>query len=505
MKSLQTKIAQICLLIAATIASVSLQAQRTYKLTLQEVIELAAEQSPNAIQAKHTFRSSYWEFRTYKASFLPSLVFTGEMPTFSKRITNVKETDVNGNTIYVPSSEFSNTIYGAFSINQNVPFTGGTLSVHTDLQRLDRFQDKLSNLVSTSYISNPISVSYRQSLFGLNTFKWDKKIEPLKYEAAKRTYLTDMEGVSLQAVRYFFDVASAQQRWATAEFNYHNNDTLFKISHGRYNIGTIGENDLLQSELAFMSAQSQLNEAEYNLSSAKNRLRSFLGFNENVSIEITIPTTVPNVGVDIDKAMVLAKENSPNVLAYQRRLIEAEKGVAEAKADRGFQADLQLSFGLNQQGDDIPSAYRSPKDMETASIRLTIPILDWGRGKGRVKMAQSRQELEQAKVEQEMADFEQNVVLKVQQFNMQDMQYRIAAKADTVSQLRYDVTKNRYLIDKVTITDMNNAQADRDNYTARYVTELYNYWYYYYTLRQLTLFDFVNGKELDVSFDSLVQ
>ena len=481
------------------------QTKYSYKLSLHEVIDLALDQSPNAIQAKHTFRSKYWEFVSYKANFLPSLVLSGDVPSFSKRISNVTVTNPDGSVSYVPSSEFSNTVYGSLSINQNIPLTGGTFSISSDLQRLDRFSGSLKNRESTSYISNPISVTYRQSLFGVNTFKWDKKIEPLKYEAAKRTYLTDMEGVSIQAIRLFFSLASAQQDLETAKFNYHNNDTLYKISNGRYNIGTIGENDLLQSELSFMDAQSVLNQSEYTLNSAKNRLRSFLGFNEQVDVEIIIPTEVPKVELSLGQVLTLAKENSPNVLAYRQRLIEAERAVAEARASRGFQADLELSFGLNQRSEDFSGAYRSPEDMETAKIKLSIPILDWGRGKGRVKMAQSKQELEQAKVMQEEIDFEQDVILRVQQFNMQDMQYKIAAKADTVSQLRYDVTKKRYLIDKVTITDMNNAQSDRDRSTERYVTELHNYWNYYYTIRQLTLFDFVNNKPLGVDFEELVR
>ena len=481
------------------------QTKYSYRLTLQEVIELAQTQSPNAIQAKHTFRSSYWEFVSYKANFLPSLVFSGNTPSFSKRIDNIKVTNPDGSVSYVPSSEFSNTVYGKFSINQNVPFTGGTFSINTDLQRLDRFSGSLKNRESTSYISTPISITYRQSLFGVNTLKWDRKIEPLKYEAAKRTYLTDMEGVSIQAIRLFFSLASAQQKLETAKFNYHNNDTLYKISNGRYNIGTIGENDLLQSELSFMNAQSSLNQAEYNLNSAKNKLRSYLGFNEQADIEIIIPNEVPKVELSLGQVLMLAKENSPNILAYRRRLIEAERAVADARATRGFQADLELSFGLNQRSDSFSGAYKSPDDMETASIKLSIPILDWGRGKGRVKMAQSKQELEQAKVMQEEIDFEQDVVLKVQQFNMQDMQYKIAAKSDTVSQLRYDVTKKRYLIDKVTITDMNNAQTDRDNSTANYVTQLHNYWDFYYALRQLTLFDLINNKPLDFDFEELVK
>lgn len=481
------------------------QAKYSYRLSLQEVIDLAQDQSPNAIQAKHTFRSSYWEFVSYKANFLPSLVLSGDTPSFSKRITNVMVTNPDGTISYVPSSEFSNTIYGALSINQNVPLTGGTFSISSDLQRVDRFSGSLKNRESTSYISTPISISYRQSLFGVNTFKWDKKIEPLKYEAARRTYLTDIEGVSIQAIQLFFNLAAAQQDMATAEFNYHNNDTLYKIASGRYNIGTIGENELLQSELQFMNAQSLLIRAEYTLGSAKNRLRSFLGFNEQVDVEIIIPTEVPDVELSLGQVLALAKENNPSMLVYKRRLIEAERAVAEARASRGFQADLELSFGLNQRSDSFSGAYQSPEDMETARIKLSIPILDWGRGKGRVKMAQSKQELEEARVQQEEIDFEQNIILRVQQFNMQGMQYRIAAKADTVSQLRYDVTKKRYLIDKVTITDMNNAQNDRDVFTERYITELHNYWNYYYTIRQLTLFDFIRNKPLTVDFEELVR
>ncbi len=310
------------------------QERSSYKLTLQQVIDLAHSQSPNAIQAKHTFRSSYWEFVSYKANFLPSLVFRGETPSFSKRIENIRTTNPDGSISYVPSSEFSNTIYGELSINQNVPFTGGTFSISSDLQRIDRYTGSLKNRESTGYISNPISVTYRQSLFGVNTFKWDKKIEPIKYEAAKRTYLTEMEGVSIQAIRLFFSLASAQQRLETARFNYHNNDTLYKISNGRYNIGTIGENDLLQSELSFMNAQSKLNEAEYNLNSARNRLRSFLGINEQVEVEIVIPTEVPEVELSLGQVLDLAKKNSPNILAYKQRLIEAERAVAEARASR---------------------------------------------------------------------------------------------------------------------------------------------------------------------------
>ena len=36
-------------------------------LTLEEVLEMAKDYSPQSILAKHQFRAAYWEHRTYKA------------------------------------------------------------------------------------------------------------------------------------------------------------------------------------------------------------------------------------------------------------------------------------------------------------------------------------------------------------------------------------------------------------------------------------------------------
>lgn len=473
--------------------------QKKYTFNLDEVIEMARTQSTEALQAKHTFRASYWQYRSYKAEFLPSLVFSGTLPSFIHGVEQVRQNDGS----YAFKNSFSNSLSGTLSVEQNVPFTGGTFSVNSRLQRYDEYEP--NRLIQ--YSSTPISVRYEQSIFGVNQLKWSRKIEPLKYEEAKRGYLKSMEGVSITAIRYFFSLASAQQNLAIAEFNYNNNEELFKIAGGRYGIGTIGENDLLQSELNYMNARASLNEARLNLANAKNRLRSFLGFNENADIEIIIPDKVPSVNIDLDKILELAKQNNPDLLAYRRQLIEAEKNVASERANRGFTANLSAEFGLNPYGggsENIKDAYKDLKDKEVVSLGLRIPILDWGRGKGRVKMAKSNLDLVRVQIEQKLVDFEQDILLQVNQFNQQGEQFAITAKADTIAQSRYAVSKQRYLIDKITITDMNNAQNDRDNAKRQYINALQNYWNYYYTLRQTTLHDLLFDRPLDVDYDMLI-
>ena len=115
------------------------------------------------------------------------------------------------------------------------------------------------------------------------------------------------------------------------------------------------------------------------------------------------------------------------------------------------------------------------------------------------------QEVTRINVLQAEIDFEQEVMLQVLQFNLQDDQVRIAAKADTIAQNRYIVTKERFLIGNVVVTDLNIALTDKDAATRNYLTTLYNYWSYYFNIRKLTLFDFEVQAPLIEDFDSLLQ
>ncbi len=494
----------VCALLFVVCAWGQERQQFDYTLTLDETILLAQDQSLEAIRTRNTFLSSYWQYRSYRANYLPGLTLTGALPNFTKQLVELSVKDSTGNITKEYLSDFSNRISGTLSLTQNLP-TGGRISLYSSLEMYDKFKDNFGNHVSRDFLSTPVSINFYQSIFGLNNYKWDRKIEPLKYEEAKRIYLRQMEEVSIKAITYFFDYAAAMQNLAIAEFNYANNDTLYKIAHGRYNLGTIGENDLLQSELNFMNASSTLNEAQLSKETAQQRLRSFLGFNELTTIEILIPAEVPKVMLDLEKVLIWAKKNNPDLLAYQRQLIEAEKRVAEEKSNAGFKADLNVTFGLDQTANSIGGAYKSPNDMENVRISLELPILDWGRGRGRVQMAKSSQAVVKNQVEQAYADFEQDVLLKVRRFNMQDIQLHIAAKSDTIAQKRYEVSKRRFLIDKITITDMNNAQLDRDRAQQNYVGALRNYWNYYYTIRQLSLYDYMKDEPLETDFDGLVK
>lgn len=476
---------------------VNLSAQQFKEnLSLNEVINLARSQSPQAILAKHRFRSSYWEYRTYVARFRPSLSMSGEVVDYTKSFQ--REFD-NNQEIFVPK-HLNNTLMNLF-LDQNIGFTGGRLFVNSSLNRFD----VLGEGAKTEYITTPVRIGYRQPTIKYNALQWERKIEPLKYEEAKKEYIERLEDVSVRAVQYFFDLILAQINLELAKLNYSNSDTLFKIAQGRFNIGTIAENELLQMELSFLNAGIELNKSRVNLEMGKYRLRSFLGYNENVDITLTIPKEIPDLEIEVDKALAEAKANHPDIINLERQIIQARSNVAEAKAEKGINAEIFASYGLTQRAPDIPGAYTDPLDQQGLQIGVQLPLVDWGLGRGRYKMAQSSMEVVRTNVQQAQIDFEQEIFLMTMQFNLQDDQVLAAAKADTIANSRYDVTKARFLIGKIDVLDLNVAQTEKDQAKRGYVAALREYWDYYYTIRQYTLYDFMDNEKLTQDYGLIIE
>lgn len=467
-------------------------------LNLPQVIELAREQSPDAILAKHRFKSSYWQYRSYKATLLPQLTLNADLVNFTNGINSVQQPD--GSREYIPLQQNNAQLSG--SINQNIGITGGTFFVNSGIERMDDFQ---VDSFGTSYNTNLLNIGYYQPTFQYNRFKWEKKIEPLRYKEAEQSYLHQLEFISEKAIRYFYNLATAQLNLEIAQTNYSNNDTLYKIAEGRYEMGTIAENELLQLELAYLNAKSNLAQSKINLQYNMFSLRSFLGFNNLVKIELDTRTQVPEMNVPLDKAIAQAKANNTEIIAQSRQMLEAERDVAKARAENRFNANLYMALGLNQSAYTLPETFEEPDNRQQLTLGIQIPILDWGEGKGKFKMAQSNQEVIRTQVNQSRVDFEQEIMLKVMQFNEQDNQVMIASKADTIATKRYEVSKQRFLIGKISVLDLNTAATEKDIALRSNLQAQRIYWTYFYNIRQFTLFDFVNNVALKTDFEELTQ
>ncbi len=462
----------------------------TLYLGLPEIVALAQSDAPDALLAETRMTNRYWFYQSAMADFKPGISLNGQLPDLNRTIQPI--TQPNGSDVFIQRAQMRNSL--SLSLEQKIGWTGGTVFASSGFQRLDIFQSKAPDLVS--YFSTPISIGFSQPIFAVNQLKWTKRIEPLRYKEAERGFVEEMEDVAYNASQLFFEVFIAQLDLEAAIRDKANADTLLKISKGRFEVGRIAETELLQIELSSMNTDAAVQQALLDLQTGTERLRNFLGINKTIFFKLKPPEQIPSFQIPLELALQSARANRSNMVAFQRRLAEADKNVAEAKANSGLQMDLFGVVSLSQTSDKFSDAFKDPLDNETLRLGFQVPIADWGKARALLETACSNRELERMNVEQERVSFEQEIILKVKQFDLVRSQVALAVRAYQVSQKREQMTRNRYFIGKIGVTDLNIAVSEKESARQRYINSLRDFWLAYFDLRRITLYDFERGVSL---------
>ena len=472
--------------------------QDRFNLSLDEVVRIASKSSLDAFRYKNMYLASYWEYRYYKADKLPSLSMDASPLDFNhyrKREYNFQTNEEQ----YVLRDYFSSDV--ALQLNQKVGLTGGSFFLNSELGMVKN----LGGEKVTSYQATPISIGYQQSLNGYNALRWQSKIEPVKYDKAKKTFIQSQENLAMKSTAMFFDLVEAQIQLKIAQNNMSNADTLYKIGKGRFQVGTVTQDELLNLELNQLNSQQALNTAKLEVTRAQSGLNSYLMMDKKSQIDCAVPSEIPSLQIMADEALDQAIKNNPEILDQEQQMLEQDQGVAKARSESGLNTTLFAVYGLNQSSENFDQIYDQPDRSQRVQVGLSIPLVDWGRRKGKLMMAESTREVVNARVRQSRIDFEQNIFQSVMEFNLQAEQVRNAAKADTVAQKGYEVTFQRFLIGKVDVIKLNIARNDRESARKAYINAVKTYWTYYYRLRMLTLFDFVRKENLTAEYDKIIQ
>ena len=475
------------ILLFCFLLSISIYSQK--QITLEQAIKIAQKNSPDYKALLNQNQASYWRFRNYKASFLPQLRLDATLPQYSNSSNG--QTDDLGNYSFVRSN--LSRINGNLSLNQNIALTGGTISLSSQLERVDVFGDN----PSTGFRVIPFSINYNQNSLFYNQFKWDKKIEPLLYEEAKRGFIENMEQISLNTSRRYFALLKAQVQSRIAVSNLSNQDTLFQISKGRFKMGKIAENDLLQIELSVLNSKNDVTTNEINFKRTSQNLSRYLSL-ETENIVLNIPKELSTFTVTLEKAIEEAKSNRKAVIEFRRKRLQAEKEVAEVKGNNRLRLRLNANFGISQQGNVFNDLFQNYNQQQNVSLSIGMPILDWGVSKSRRKLVEANKDLVITNIEQDKQEFEQEIYLHVLNWQNQRNFLKTAKKAQEIAIKRYEITKKRFVLGKITITDLNLALQEKDRSVLQYLNSLEKFWVDYYVLRRLTLYDFIENKKIEV-------
>lgn len=459
----------------------------TLKLGLPALVEMAKSNSIAAKQAITVRETKYWEWRTYRSNYQPQLELKGILPGYNKTYSQVLQP--NGAILFQPVHNDNSSLTMNFS--QSIAATGGSIYGTTQLQRFDDFDRK-----NVLYNAIPYGIGYTQPLLQFNSLKWDKKIEPLKYNESKQAYIESQEQIAVSVTGYFFDLLLAQVNLSIAVTNLTNTLKILDIANTKFELGKISKNEILQLQLEELNAQKAVGTAKRDMEIATLNLRSYAGLEGDDKIVLDMPAQINQMSISADRVLKEAFENRSDAIAFVRKLAEAKRDVAKAKGQNGLTATLNANLGFSNAAGNITDVYRSPKSQQSIQLQLSIPVLDWGRSKSRTKTAEANEQFIAYAVEQDKQTFKQQIVTQVTLFNMMKEQVELTGKADRIASEKYQIARERYVLGDLSITDLSIAFQENDRAKRDYIASLRDFWSAYYQLRYLSLYDFEKNEKI---------
>lgn len=472
--------AAVAAILLAAAPGTSLHAQQTY--SLQQAIAIAQHQGAQASANASVVESARDRNHAFTANFLPSLSLSGTTPSYTRSITAVIQPD--GTTLYVPLQETDAGLSAL--VQQRIPWTNTTLSITSGLSQV-----KVNGPAGfETWSSTPLSIGISQPIFRSNSQRWDIREQSLQIESSERHYVESREDVAIATTNVFFDLYAAGATLKNAQANVAVNDTLYTLNKGRLAIGKIGENDLLQSELALLRARQAVADADiaYRRDLAQFRLTLNLAPGTPVAIEVS--GEIPDFEPDTAEAVRLARVNSSTSEDALASEVHADRGVSEAKWNGGAGGTVNASYGFNATGSSASDAYKSLLNAQRFSLSVQLPLWQWGAHGANVDAARADRDAARTNATLTRAQLDQAAQFAALQVTEARRSLVIAAKADTVADKRFEVAYNRYGIGKITIDNLYIAQSEKDAALQGFAQALRAYWIAYYQLRKLTLYDF---------------
>jgi outer membrane protein TolC len=455
-------------------------------LTLQQVIALAQQQGFAARAAQATRDAARYRDRAFYSRLLPQLSLGGTMPSYNRAIIPVLQPD--GSTLFKPQNQTDASLRA--TLTQKVPLTGGDFFVSSALARVSVTGQNSFH----SWSSTPVSFGLRQDLLRPNVAAWDRREQPLRAELAERGYLEAREDIALTTSNLFFDVYAARVAVANQIKNVAVNDTLFTLNKGRFEVGKIGENDLLQSELALLRARTSLDGARLESDRAVAALRLALNLPVGAPLDIEVTSTIPDFEPDTARAVAEALKHRASMSEVALQEVQARRRVTEARLSNWLGASVSASYGFNATAPDASAVYSNLLNAQQFTVSLSLPLWQWGAHQEGVKAAQAEQERSSSLAQSTVQQTAQDAHFAALQLSQAKRNVALSAKADTVAGKRFEVALNRYSISRITIDNLYIAQNEKDQALTGFVQSLRGYWQAYYRLRRMTLFDFAMGE-----------
>ncbi|MEM1328704.1 MAG: TolC family protein [Bacteroidota bacterium] len=466
-------------------------AQDTLRLSLPETFTRAIANAIDLQVAESRIRENQYLIQRLQNQLQPQLFLNGTLPNLSRAIELRPLPD--GRDAFVNRSTMNNGV--SLSLFYQFAATGGTFTASSQLNRLDIFATEQFDYNKT-YFFTPIAVGFNQPLFQFNELKWQRERYSLINAELTAREAVVREEVLLQAVQFYNRAYQAQIDVTLAQNNITETNALYDIRSRQAAIAKVQRVEILRLESEQQSNAIEYEQAVLDLEAALLELKDFLLLERDVNILLEEPPNVADALIDPDFAVRMATENQFIQAQNTLRLAEAEAEIERTNMDNGLEMSIDVSLGLNTTDDQLSQLYTDLLDRQTAAITLSVPLTGGKQRQLNRDIAAEQLMRERLGITQELTDISREVLTSIQSFNLLVKRIELERQNQAVSSKIYELVRQQFTLSKKSIIDLNIARAEQEQAFRQYYSTLLAAIEQYYRLRQLCLYDFVEGKAL---------
>ncbi len=402
--------------------------QEKITLTLEECIRLALSQNPYHLAAEERVETARAQVREAAAGFLPSLNAQG-LHTLDEKLFELEFPD---------------------------PITGQSQRISVDFTRDYQFSLSLSLPL---YTSGRLTSGFKQAKYNLHSNE----------EAARQSeHLT-----IFNAKAAFYGYLLTRDFVKVAEESVELAEKLFKNIESLYQVGMASRFDLLRSEVRVANLKPQLIKARNNLRIAELNLKTLLGLDLSLPVEIKGKLTYELFEPDLETSIAKALSNRPelNQMEFQKKMAGEMLKLARASN----LPSLAISGTYNYWADQFNFRDETWQNYYSVNIALTLPIFNGFTTSARVAQSKAMlRELEfTSKGFVDMVKFEVREAL----LRLNEAKESLLSQEKNVEQAEESVriAELNFAEGLVTTLDVGTAQAALTQAKVNYTQALYDY------------------------------
>ena len=338
------------------------------------------------------------------------------------------------------------------------------------------FKDLASKKTGEAYqqylsLSQPLFTGGKLKL-GNEISKDNLKLTELQLDKTKKDTV-------LSTVQAYIDVYDAISTLGVLQKSKEALDENYKIQTEKYNLRMVTQPEYKEAERSLKAMEAQIVEQQGNIEIAKESLGILIGVPNPSSIEI-VPFGVEDnftKTIDLTKDMEKLPTQNTEYKIAQKQIDISKKNTKLERASFFPTINGTINYGALSSRDKLKNVFEVKDFTSAAGVTFSWDIFDWGKRKEDVKYARKTEEIAQVKSEQTLDQVKANMRKTYYQLQALEKSLEALRVAVESAEETYDLEKERYSYNLITMNDLLDAEAKLRQSRVNYASSRLRYYY----------------------------